>query len=125
MRTIAIRLEESTAELISLVAQLEGTSIIDQIRTAIEAHLEQKLAKGDLAARAQAVVQEIDREAAAKKAAIGELFDRAAQAAPAPKAPARRRSKAGEQAHDDSGQVTAEALPMGFAPPARRRRGGQ
>ena len=37
MKTIAIRLEDETSELLTLVAQLEGTTQIEQIREAIVA----------------------------------------------------------------------------------------
>ena len=73
-KTMAIRLDQDVAEMLGLVAQLEGTTIIDQIRVAISEHLKRKSAEGDLAERAKAVIDEIDREAAARKAAISTLF---------------------------------------------------
>lgn len=73
MKTIAIRLEDETSELLSVVAQLEGTTQIDQIREAIAAHLERKVAEGDLSTRAQEVLDEVEREASAKRKAIEQL----------------------------------------------------
>ena len=48
MKTMAIRLEDETADLLSVVAQLEGTSVIDQIRQAIEASPNNALYYGSL-----------------------------------------------------------------------------
>jgi len=73
MKTIAIRLEDEVSELLGLVAQLEGTTQIDQIREAIASHLERKVAGGDLTARAQAALDEVEREADAKRKAIEQL----------------------------------------------------
>ena len=73
MKTLAIRLEDETSELLTLVAQLEGTSQIEQIREAITSHLERKVAGGDLTARAQEALDEVEREADAKRKAIEQL----------------------------------------------------
>jgi predicted DNA-binding protein len=73
MRTIAIRLEDETAEMLGLIAQLEGTTQIDQIREAIASHIERKVAGGDLTARAQEALDEVEREASAKRKAIEQL----------------------------------------------------
>lgn len=73
MKTIAIRLEDETSEMLTLVAQLEGTTQIEQIREAITSHLERKVAGGDLTARAQEALDEVEREASAKRKAIEQL----------------------------------------------------
>jgi predicted DNA-binding protein len=78
VKTIAIRLEDETSELLSLVAQLEGTSQIDQIREAIASHLERKVAEGDLTARAQEALDEVEREADSKRKAIEQLVSNVA-----------------------------------------------
>jgi predicted DNA-binding protein len=78
MKTLAIRLEDETSELLTLVAQLEGTSQIEQIREAIASHLERKVAGGDLTARAQEALDEVDREADAKRKAIEQLVSNVA-----------------------------------------------
>jgi predicted DNA-binding protein len=103
MKTIAVRLEDSVSELLGLVSQLEGTTIVDQIREAIDTHLARKVAEGDLAERASAALDDIDREAKAKKDAIGALFEQAANVITEPKTPRRRGQKAAQP-------------PMGFAP---------
>jgi hypothetical protein len=105
MKTMAIRLDDEVANLLSLVAQLEGTSVIDQIRNAIEAHLERKASAGDLAEKAQAILDDIDREAQARKDAIGTLFQAAGQP---PKRSGRSRST-----------KEPEARRFGFGPIAR------
>jgi hypothetical protein len=61
------------------------------------------VAEGDLAERATAALDDIDREAKAKKDAIGALFERTATEVASPKTPRRRGQK-------------AEQPPMGFAP---------
>jgi predicted DNA-binding protein len=103
MKTIAVRLEDDVSELLGLVSQLEGTTIVDQIREAIDTHLARKVAEGDLAERATAALDDIDREAKAKKDAIGALFEKTTTEVAAPKTPRRRGQK-------------AEQPPMGFAP---------
>jgi predicted DNA-binding protein len=105
MKPIAVRLEDNVSELLALVAQLEGTTLIDQIRQAIDAHLERKVAEGDLAERATELLANIDQEASAKKAAIGALFEKATEVTP-PKTPKGRTLKAVKP-------------PMGFSPPSR------
>jgi predicted DNA-binding protein len=103
MKTIAVRLDDGVSELLGIVSQLEGTTIVDQIREAIDTHLARKVAEGDLAERATAALDDIDREAKAKKDAIGALFERTATEVASPKTPRRRGQK-------------AEQPPMGFAP---------
>jgi predicted DNA-binding protein len=101
MKTIAIRLEDETSELLSLVAQLEGTSQIDQIREAIASHLERKVAGGDLTARAQEALDEVEREASAKRKAIEQLVTNVADTVRTTKSTGRRR---GPQAKEAEGQ---------------------
>ena len=103
MKTIAIRLEDEVSELLGLVAQLEGTTQIDQIREAIAAHLEKKVAGGDLTARAQAALDEVEREASAKRKAIEQLVGDLAGKAPATK-PTRRRQGSSAEPADKPGE---------------------
>lgn len=91
MKTIAIRLEDETSELLSLVAQLEGTSQIDQIREAIASHLERKVAGGNLTARAQEALDEVEREASARRKAIEQLVSNVADSVRTTKPAGRRR----------------------------------
>ncbi len=73
-RTIAIRLDESLHAQISLVAQLDGVTLVDAIREAIQTHITAKRGEGDLASRAAAALEEIERESAARRQAIQALF---------------------------------------------------
>jgi predicted DNA-binding protein len=110
MKTIAVRLSPETHDLLVLVAQLDGSTLIDQIRQAIEAHLERKAAAGDLAEKAQAALEEIDREATARKAALEVLMSPPAKPTPTKRGRGVSQSEATEQT-------------LGFAPTTTRRRG--
>lgn len=84
---MAIRLEDDTSAQLTVLAQLEGTSVADLIRQAIEQLIAEKRSQSDLAGRAQSVLADIDREASARKAAIETLFgsaDTPPEGAPAP-----------------------------------------
>ena len=118
MKTIAIRLEDETSELLTLVAQLEGTSQIEQIREAIASHLERKVAGGDLTARAQEALDEVEREASAKRKAIEQLVSNVADTVRTTK-PTRRRSQSKADEADDAGSPKPEHSPSGLL---RRRR---
>lgn len=83
MKTMAIRLEDDTSAQLTVLAQLEGTSVADLIRQAIERLVADKRSQTDLAGRAQAVLADIDREASARKAAIETLFGSAETEPPA------------------------------------------
>jgi predicted DNA-binding protein len=103
MKTLAIRLEDETSELLTLVAQLEGTTQIEQIREAIGSHLERKVAGGDLTARAQEALDEVEREASAKRKAIEQLVSNVADSVRETK-PTGRRSRSSAKAEDSSEQ---------------------
>ena len=72
----------------SLIAQLRASTITDEIRTAIEAHIALARVAPELAAGASNALEEIEREAAVRRAAIATLFGNdqsdAAAATPAP-----------------------------------------
>lgn len=74
MKTVAIKVDDALHAQLTAVAQLEGVTATELIRDAVVAHLEAKQADGSLAARAQAVLDEIDREAASKREAIATMF---------------------------------------------------
>ena len=96
VKTLAIRLEPDTHAQLSLIAQLRASTITDEIRTAIEAHIESVKSSQDLVGRADSVLEDIEREAAARRAAIATLFgssDVPAEA-PEPPAPGRRSARA-------------------------------
>ena len=100
MKTIAIRLEDETSEMLTLVAQLEGTTQIEQIREAITSHLERKVAGGDLTARAQEALDEVEREASAKRKAIEQLVGDVANKVGQTKPTGRRRGTQASKAEE-------------------------
>jgi plasmid stability protein len=74
MKTLAIRLDDELHAQLSVLAQLSGTSLTDEIRQALEAHLKAKRDNPELTERAKAVSEEIEHEAQARQAAITTLF---------------------------------------------------
>ena len=74
MKTLAIRLDDELHAQLSVLAQLRESTITDEIRMALESHLEATKASPDLAARAQGVLDEIERDSRARQAAIATLF---------------------------------------------------
>ena len=74
MKTLAIRLEDEQHAQLSVLAQLEGTTVTDFIRSAIDAHLLTKRSQPEIAAKAEQVLAEIDAEAANRRTAIATLF---------------------------------------------------
>ena len=74
MKTLAIRLEEDLHAQLSVLAQLRDSTITDEIRLSIESHLEASKHDPALNSRAQAVLDDIEREAEGRRAAIATLF---------------------------------------------------
>lgn len=74
VKTLGIRLPAELHAQFALVAQLDDLNLTDAILRAVELYVETKRAESDFAARAAAVLDEIEREAAARRAAIEGLF---------------------------------------------------
>lgn len=74
VKTLAVRLEPDLHAQLSLIAQLRGSTITDEIRQAIEAHIASAKALPELAAQADSVLEDIEREAVARRTAIATLF---------------------------------------------------
>ena len=74
MKTLAIRLDEELHAQLSVLAQLRESTITDEIRSALEGHLENAKTSPELSGRAQAVLDDIERESQARQAAIATLF---------------------------------------------------
>jgi hypothetical protein len=74
VKTLAVRLELDLHAQLSLIAQLRGATITDEIRAAIEDRIAAAKAMPDLAGRAQAVLQDIERDATIRRGAITALF---------------------------------------------------
>jgi predicted DNA-binding protein len=74
VKTLAIRLEPDLHAQLSLIAQLRGATITDEIKAALEAHITAAKSMPELTGRADAVLADIERDATAKRAAIATLF---------------------------------------------------
>ncbi len=74
VKTLAIRLEPDLHAQLSLIAQLRGATITDEIKAALEAHIKAAKSMPELSGRADAVLADIERDATARRAAIATLF---------------------------------------------------
>jgi uncharacterized protein involved in exopolysaccharide biosynthesis len=81
VKTLAIRLEPDVHTQLTLIAQLRGSTITDEIRKALMAHIAGIKGSADLASQAESAMAEIDREAAARREAIAQLFGNDQEAA--------------------------------------------
>ena len=95
VKTLAIRLEPDSHAQLSLIAQLRGSTITDEIRAAIEAHITGAKTAPELAAQADSVLDDIERQATARREAIATLFGAAATSASAPGSSRTRGRKTG------------------------------
>jgi len=93
MKTMAIRLTDEVSAQLTLVAQLEATSVAELIRQAIDQLLADKRGQGDLAAKAEAALAEIDQEAKARREAIQAMLQPAAEPTGSPSATGRSRRR--------------------------------
>ncbi len=74
MKTLAIRLDDDLHAQLSVIAQLSELTITDAIRESIEEWVEAKRSQPEVTARAQSVLDEIERDAAQRRDAIATLF---------------------------------------------------
>ena len=74
VKTLGIRLPDELHTQFVLVASLDGLSLTDAIRRAVELYVETKRSEGDFAERAAAALEEIEREAASRRSVIQALF---------------------------------------------------
>lgn len=70
LKTIALRVDEGLHAQLRFIAQLNNSSISEEIRRAIETRIATAQDDPELVARAQQARDEIEREAAARNAAI-------------------------------------------------------
>ena len=97
VKTLGIKLPDALHAQLVLISSLEGLSLTDAIRQAIDYYIERKRGEGDLAARAAQAAEEIEREAAMRREALNALFGPQTPpatepgTAPAPGKPATRR----------------------------------
>jgi hypothetical protein len=83
VKTLGIKVPDSLHAQFALVAQLDGISLGDAALRAVELYVSTKRAEGAFAARATAALEEIEREAAARRGAIQGLFGEIATPTPA------------------------------------------
>lgn len=74
VKTLAIRLENDVHMQLTLIAQLKGSTITEEIRQALAAHVAQAKASSDLVSQAESAMAEIEREAAARRDVLAQLF---------------------------------------------------
>ncbi len=74
VKTLAVRLDEDLHAQLAMLAQLEGVTLTDVVRQAIERYVEHRRGEGDMAAKAEEALAEIDREATARRQAIQTMF---------------------------------------------------
>jgi predicted DNA-binding protein len=74
MKTLAIRLQDDQHARLTLLAKVSGINVTDLIRGAIEARLDVLAADSEIAEKAKAVLDEIDRQASAERDAITALI---------------------------------------------------
>ena len=74
MKTLAVKLDDSTHAQLTAIAQLEEQPVTGLIKTAIEQFIETKRNQPELTGRAEAMLEEIEREAAARREALATLF---------------------------------------------------
>lgn len=88
MKTMAIRLDDDQHAQLSVIAQLEELTVTDAIRQAITQWIESRRDSAALQQRAQAVLEDIEQEAATRRSALAALLgDEPAPAAPAGEEP--------------------------------------
>lgn len=83
VKTLGIRLPAELHAQFALVAQLDDISLGDAALKAVELYVSTKRSEPDFAARATAALEEIEREAAARRGAIQGLFGDSATEKPA------------------------------------------
>jgi hypothetical protein len=74
VKTLAIRLEEEQHAQLGMIAKLEELTVTDAIRQAIDQWIESKRSNPELQARAEAVLADIEQEAATRRGAISALL---------------------------------------------------
>lgn len=73
-KTLAIRLDDDLHQQVSTIAKLTGVTVTDIIREAIETHVSAVTDSPELAARAEALLADIDREAEERRQALSALL---------------------------------------------------
>jgi hypothetical protein len=74
VRTLAVRIADDLRAQLDVIAQLQGRSVTEEIRIALEAWVETSKSDPKVLERAESVRAEIDREAKTKQSAIEAIF---------------------------------------------------
>jgi hypothetical protein len=74
VKTLAIRLPDELHAQLVLVAQLDGVSLAEAIRQAVETSISRRREAGELADRAQAALEQIEQESAIRRTALQALL---------------------------------------------------
>ena len=98
VKAFAIRLSETVRTQLDIIAQLNDRTVTDEIRLAIEAWIEKTRSDPSVREQAEAVRNQIEDEAAVKRAAIAAIFTGEKKPAGARKAPARSSSNNAQSA---------------------------
>jgi len=91
VKTLAIRLPDELHAQLVLVAQLDGVSLAEAIRSSIEQSIARRRDNGDLAGQAQAALDQMERDADIRRAALQALLGPDTPAKTPPEKPASRR----------------------------------
>jgi hypothetical protein len=94
-KTLAIRLPDELHAQLVLVAQLDGVSLAEAIRQAVETTISRRRDDGELATRAQAALEQIEQETATRRAGLQALLGPTTSSEasrPKPKPATRRRN---------------------------------
>ena len=83
MKTLAIRLDDDVHARLTILAKLADVSLTDAIRQAIETQIKVMSSDPDLQAKADALREEIEREAREQQGALSLLFGATTEATPA------------------------------------------
>jgi hypothetical protein len=79
-KTLGVRIEEGLHAQLTFIAQLTGSTIGDEIKRSIEERVQAAQSDPELVAKAQAVREQIEREARARQEAIAGMFGATAMA---------------------------------------------
>jgi ferric-dicitrate binding protein FerR (iron transport regulator) len=90
IRPLSVRMLDSSRAQLEILAQLNGRSVTEEVRLALEAWIEKSKSDPSVLARAEEVRADIEREAAVRREAIQSIFD------PVSAKPSRGRTKGGD-----------------------------
>lgn len=83
MKTLAIRLDDDVHARLTILAKLAEVSITDAIRQAIESQIQVMSSDPTLLAKADALREEIERDAREQQGALSQLFGATPEVTPA------------------------------------------